>query len=83
MTRHFHFTVEMMHHFHVISTVYLGCILGVFSILLHKEVEGWLFPAVNFNLVGRPQPSDTFSTMRGCLYGALASLGLDHAPVLI
>ena len=62
MTHGFHFTVETMRGFHVIpviSTVYLGCILGVFSILLHKEVEGQLFPAVNFNLVGRPQPSDT------------------------
>ena len=62
MKRRFHFAVEMMRRFHVVpivSTLYLGCILGVFSILLCKEVEGQLFPAVNFNLVGRPQPSDT------------------------
>ena len=51
MMRRFHFEVEMTRHFHivsVISTVYLGCILGVFSILLRKEVKGQLFPAVNF-----------------------------------
>ena len=59
--------------------VFMGCFLGGFQLLLHKEVEGWLFPTVNFNLVGRPQSSDTSPPCEGCLYGALASLGLDHA----
>ena len=31
--------------------------------IVHKEVEGWLFPAVNLStLVGMPQPSDTFQS---------------------
>ena len=34
-------------------------VFGGFQLLLRKEVKGWLFPTVNFNLVGRPQPSDT------------------------
>ena len=67
----------------VVCTVSQGYFLGGFSVYYCiRKSKVRLFPAVNFNLVGRPQPSDTYPTMWGHLYGILASPDADHALIL-